>query len=109
MIFITLIPLHRNDGSPVPEGEREQILTRLAEQFGSATIEGQVIGYRYEPAGRGHYREENLKVTIACEWKRYAEAELAVREIGRQLGQDEMYFEVRHVDGIRFLPIRPVG
>jgi hypothetical protein len=48
-------------------------------------------------------------VTIACEWKRYAEAERAVREIGIQLGQDEMYFEVRHVDGIRFLPTRPAG
>ena len=106
MIFTTLIPLHRNDGSAVPESEREEILTRLAEQFGSATIEGKVIGYRYEPTGRGHYREENLKVTIACEWRRYAEAERAVRDIGHQLGQDEMYFEVRHVDGIRFLPTK---
>lgn len=103
MIFTTLVPLHRNDGSAVSELEREQILTRLAEQFGSATIEGKVVGYRYEPGGRGHYREENLKVTIACEWRRYAEAEKAVRDIGTQLGQDEMYFEVRHVDGIRFL------
>ena len=54
MIFTTLIPLHRNDGSAVPESEREEILTRLAEQLGSATIEGKVIGYRYEPTGRGH-------------------------------------------------------
>ncbi len=108
MIFTTLVPLHRNDGSAVPESEREAILTRLAEQFGSATIEGKVIGYRYEPTGRGHYREVNLKVTIACEWRRYAEAEKAVRDIGHQLGQDEMYFEVRHVDGIRFLATKTV-
>lgn len=106
MIFNTLIPLYRNDGSAVSDEEREAILIRLAEQFGSATIEGTAIGYRYEPGGRGHYREENLKVTIACEWRRYAEAEMAVRRIGEQLGQDEMYFEVRHVDGIRFLPTK---
>jgi hypothetical protein len=34
-----------------------------------------------------------------------AEAEEAVRRIGRQLGQKAMYFEVRYYDGIRFLRI----
>jgi hypothetical protein len=44
-----------------------------------------------------------VKVTVACDRARLHEAEEAVCEIGRRLGQKAMYFEVRYADGVTFL------
>jgi len=104
VIFSTLIPTHRNDGSKVAESETQEILAGLWTRFGGLTIDGIVTGHWIDPADGRHYRDESLKVTIACEPEQIGEAEKAVIEIGRRLGQLEMYFEVRDTD-VRFLKV----
>lgn len=103
MIFITLIPTRRNDGSPVGKAEQDAILRSLWERFGGATIEGIVKGHWIDDGQ--HYEDECLKVLVETEASRLPEAEEAVLEIGRQLGQLSMYFEVKYFDGVRFLRV----
>jgi len=103
MIFITLIPTRRNDGSPVGKAERDAILRDLWTRFGGATIEGVVEGHWIDASDGRHYQDECLKVLVACDAERLAEAEKTVREIGRRLDQVAMYFEVKYFDGVRFL------
>lgn len=103
MVFTTLIPTHRNDGSAVSDAEMRDILGGLWRQFGGATIEGIVEGHWID-AGK-HYQDRSLKVSVACEANQLQEAEAAVLAIGRRLGQLAMYFEVRYFDGVRFLKV----
>ncbi len=105
MNFITLIPTRRNDGSEVPESERQDILSGLWRRFGGVTIEGIVQGHWIDSQDDRHYQDESLKVTVACDADRYDEARKAVLEIGRRLDQRAMYFEVRYFDGVRFLTV----
>jgi hypothetical protein len=99
--FITLVPTRRNDGSEVPRGEQDAILQALRERFGGLTIEGIVEGHWIDPADGRLYVDQSLKIVVAFEAERLTEARQAVRDIGKQLGQIAMYFEVR--DGIEFL------
>lgn len=101
--FVTLIPLARNDGSPVEEAEQEEILNKLSRTFGRLTVEGTVTGiWRDEKAGKA-YRDQSLKVAIGCPWNRASEFEALMREIGKQLGQKGMFIEVRSGTGIQTL------
>jgi hypothetical protein len=75
----------------------------LATQFGGATNEGRTLGHWIDPADSQHYRDEGLMISVVCDNGRLSEAEGAVRQIGAQLGQKAMYFEVRDFDGVRFL------
>lgn len=52
------------------------------------------------------YQDECLKVTVACTSDRLAAAEQMVRDIGRQLGQLAMYFEIDESAEIRILDTR---
>lgn len=103
MVFITLIPTRRNDGSPVGHDEQQEILRGLWTRFGGLTIEGSVAGHWIDDRDGRHYQDECLRVSVACEPDRLAEAEAEVRAIGERLGQQAMYFEVRYFDGVRFL------
>jgi hypothetical protein len=105
MTFTTIIPRQRNDGSAVSRKELNAILRQLRERFGGVTIDGEVEGHWVDPSDGKHYRERSLKITVACDRERLHEAEDVVREIGRQLGQKAMYFEVRYYDGVRILRI----
>lgn len=93
--FITLIPTRRNDGSVVSRTERDAILQGLWERFGGVTREGLVEGHWIDPGDGEHYRDRCWKVVVAFSAERLEEAKNAVLEIGRQLGQKSMYFEVR--------------
>src|SRR5690606_34592258 len=88
----TMLPLRRNDGSEVGTDEMEGIIDRLTRAFGGITLEGPVRG-RWIGKERA-YDEQNLKAVIAMEDGQVPMAEAIVREIGRQLGQEVMYFEV---------------
>ncbi|HQU44454.1 MAG TPA: hypothetical protein PK867_16660 [Pirellulales bacterium] len=103
MKFTTIIPTYRNDESPVVDAELDEILLALATQFGGATNEGRTIGHWIDPVDGRHYRDEGLLISVVCENERLAEAQAAVLEIGKRLGQKAMYFEVRDFDGVRFL------
>jgi hypothetical protein len=103
MIFTTLIPTRFNDGSSVPPATLEDVKRGLWVKFGGVTIEGLVQGHWIDTADGRHYQDESIKVTVACDAERLAEAEAEVRDIGRRLKQIAMYFEVRYFDGVRFL------
>lgn len=105
MVFITMIPTRRNDGTPVGETELAEIVRSIWERFSGASVEAGITGHWIDPTDGKHYQDENLKVTVACDDDRLPDAESIVREIGRRLDQKSMFFEVRYFDGIRFLEV----
>lgn len=105
MNFVTLVPMARNDGSEISAAELNAILAGLWQSFGGCTIEGDVVGHWVDTRDGKHYVDRSMRVSIACDNSRLADAERAVLEIGRQLGQEAMYFEVRYFDGVRFLTV----
>jgi hypothetical protein len=105
MTFTTIIPKYRNDKKKVARTELDEILDTLVDQFGGITGEGETVGEWIDPENGLRYKDKGVKVTVACDSERLAEAEEAVRQIGRRLGQKVMYLEVRYYDGVRFLRI----
>lgn len=103
MKFTTLIPTTRNDGSEVSEGEIQQILGMFWQRFEGATVEGKTEGFWVD--GDQLYKDICLKVSVSCDSNRLAEAETLIKEIGKQLGQLAMFFEVQYFDGVRILKI----
>lgn len=103
MKWITLIPVRRNDGTPVTKAEQRQIIWDLFQSFGGATVDGPVSGHWIDDKDGRHYQDDCVRVTIVCDNDRIRDAEDAVLAIGRQLGQEAMYFEVQYFDGVRFL------
>ncbi len=101
MKFTTLIPTTRNDGSPVTTSELKTILDCFWAAFGACTVEGKTDGYWVD--GGTPFQDECLKVVVSCENDRLAEAESLVRDVGKQLGQLAMYFEVQYFDGVRII------
>ena len=104
MVFTTMIPTVRNDGSRISRTERDDILRGLWQAFGGCTVEN-CIGHWISPDTGRHFEERNLKVTVACDADRIDEARQAVLAIGRRLDQEAMYFEVHGFDGVRFLKV----
>lgn len=105
MKFITLVPTERNDGSAVSENEMRGILHEFPKRFGGATIEGPLEGHWISDGGV-HYRDSVMRVTVICEIGLLEQARQLVTEIGRQLDQKVMYFEVIKDDGVEFLKIQ---
>lgn len=99
---ITLVPTHRNDGSPVSESEWNGIIQRFWIKFGGVTVAGQTEGHWVDPESGTLYRDVCWQVFIIIEDNLLSEAEEFVAGLGRQLGQLAMYFEVQRPD-IRFL------
>jgi hypothetical protein len=106
LVFITLIPITRNDGTPVPEAEQEEILESLVEKFGSLTIEGTIRGIWQDPETGNVHREKSLKVKIGCDLKKAAIVPEVIREIGIRLGQKEMYLEMSGGAGLESVRCR---
>ena len=100
MKFTTLLPLADNQGQPLTT-QVDVIVQSLAIQFGGCSVEGLIDG-RWMDAGV-EYRDQSLRVTVVCDNARLDEARQRVIEIGRELGQLAMYFEVRDYDGVQFL------
>lgn len=101
MKFVTRLPLADNSGERFPESMIQGIIQSLAIRFGGASVEGPHHGI-WLHAGQ-MYDDESMKVEIVTQDDRVSEAREAVREIGRQLGQIQMYFEVIANDGVEFL------
>jgi len=68
------------------------------------TNEGFVTGHWIDDSG-AEFRDVCVKVSIDCDRSRLQEAIKAVRRLGRQLGQQAMYFEVAGYDGVQILRI----
>ena len=104
MIFTTRIPTHFNDGSPVAQSLMNSILVDIHTTFGGYTLEGPAQGAWVDDDGNV-YQETSFRLEVACQRGRYLECRDKVIEIGRQLKQKAMYFEVRYVDGVEIISI----
>lgn len=104
MKFITRIPTHLNDGTPVDGVTMERIRLMFFIGFGGYTT-GSVSegGWR---SGEGvNFVEPAITVSCVGERAQYAEARALVIEIGRMLDQQTMYFEVQYFDGVEIIPV----
>jgi hypothetical protein len=105
MKFTTLIPTRFNDGKPVPKRQQRAIIDRLVRRFGGCTEEGLAKGQWIDPAKGVLYRDECERVSVVCDRIQLDEARATIIEIGAELGQRAMYFEVRDYDGVQILEV----
>lgn len=94
MIVITRIPTHRNDRSRVSRRERREILNQVRDTFGGYSLEGPFRGAWIADDGRV-YEETSYRLEVMIEVDRLDDARELFQQIGRQLGQKAIYFEVR--------------
>lgn len=106
MKFTTLIPTYRNNGEHVEKAELETIFKSFQAAFGGCSIDGPVRGHWVDETNGTQYADECFRVEVVCDNSRLSEAEAAVVNIGRQLDQETIYFEVRDFDGVRFLRVK---
>jgi hypothetical protein len=99
MLVITRLPTHRNDGSKISQRERRGILTLVRDTFGGYTLEGPFQGAWV--ADDGHtYEETSYRLEVLVPAERLSEARELFIRIGKQLGQQAIYFEVREAGEI---------
>lgn len=103
MKFTTLIPMQFNDGREVPDEHLQRIIDGLAVQFGGCSDEGITKGQWIDPADSALYRDQCKRVSVVCDNSLLDDAREAVIQIGKELGQRAMYFEVRDYDGVQIL------
>lgn len=94
MIVITRIPTHRNTGVKVSRRELRAIINRIIDAFGGYTLEGPFQGAWIADDGT-RYEETSYRLEIVTNPERLEEARQLFIEIGKQLGQLAVYFEVR--------------
>jgi hypothetical protein len=94
MIAVTRIPTHRNDGSKVSTAERQRILKRVREKFRGYSLEGPFPGAWVAASGEV-FEEASYKLEVVISRKEVGKARAHFMEIGRQLGQRAIYFELR--------------
>src|SRR5438874_8014329 len=105
MKFTTLIPMRFNDGQNVSAEQMDRCIDGLVKQFNGCSDEGVTKGQWLDPNDSLLYRDESRRVTVVCENARLREAQEAVIQIGEDLNQKMMYFEVRDYDGVQFLEV----
>jgi hypothetical protein len=105
MKFTTLIPTRFNDGKRVPKKQQRSIIDRFVARFGGCTNEGLAQGHWIDRADGTLYRDELERVSVTCDRVMLDDARATVIEIGVELGQRAMYFEVRDYDGVQILEI----
>lgn len=98
------IPLTYNDGTPVGQDCRDEILDQFFAEFGGYTVEGTETGaYRRMDTGKKQV-EQMLRISIAVSGPtEVSRLERIVAEIGHQLGQECMYFEVSSGSTVKLL------
>jgi hypothetical protein len=89
------LPLSYNDGQPVAEERRNELLDLVYAEFGGWTIAGEERGaYRREDTGEKQV-ERLIKVSVAVPGiEGVNRLRDLVARIGGELGQERMYFEV---------------
>jgi hypothetical protein len=94
MLVITRIPTHRNDGSKVSRLELRRILNRVCDAFGGYSLEGPFQGAWVADDGK-RYEETSYRLEVVVEPVDIKPAREMFVNIGSQLGQRAIYFEVR--------------
>lgn len=107
---IFLLPLAYNDGEPVAPARQDDLLDKIFVEFGGYSIEGRVKGaYRRQDTGEKQV-EEFLKVKVAVDGAQAVERlKQLVMEIGGELEQESMYFEVSSGSSVELLPSQKKG
>jgi len=104
VIFITRIPTHYNDGTPVPPAVWRAITAEVNVLFSGWTLEEAAEGAWTDEDGKV-YSERSRRLEVACQRGDYPAARELVLTIGRRLGQKAMYFEVRYFDGVEIITV----
>jgi hypothetical protein len=99
MLVVSRIPTHRNDGSRVSKRERRTILSVVRDTFGGYSLEGPFEGAWVADDGRV-YEETSYRLEVLVPAERVSEARELFTQIGEQLGQRAIYFEVREAGEI---------
>ena len=94
MLVITRLPTHRNDGSKLGRRELRAILTRVRDAFRGYSLEGPFQGAWVADDG-GVFAETSYRLEVVVPADRLGDARELFIDIGRQLGQRAIYFEVR--------------
>jgi hypothetical protein len=105
MKFTTLIPLRFNDGREVPPEKINGFIDELTLQFSGCSDEGITKGQWIDPKDARLYRDQSRRITVVCDNALLLKAQQAVIEIGQELHQRAMYFEVRDYDGVHLLDV----
>lgn len=58
-----------------------------------------------DPDDQKVHRDTCWRVCVVCDNELYNDAKQAIVELGKELGQRSMYFEVRDFDGVRMLRV----
>jgi len=101
MKITTLIPTSLNDGTPVPASRIVGISTEFANEFGGCTTSPGHSGMWVESGTV--YSDNLIKMDIVCDREDLERIREMVIEIGHELQQLAMYFEVRDYDGVQIL------
>ena len=94
MLVITRVPTHRNDGAKISATARRDILRQVRDAFGGYTLEGPFQGAWVADDGQV-YEETSYRLEVIIAPRQLQAARELVIDIGKQLGQRAMYFEVR--------------
>ena len=94
MIATTRIPTHRNDGSKVSRRELRAILERVEDAFGGYSLDSPSDGVWVASDGEV-FREKSQVLEVVVSKEEVAEARELFIDIGKQLGQRAIFFEVR--------------
>ena len=94
--FMTYLPLADNDGNAFPQSVIDGIIEDLYTTFGGCTVGSNGTGYWKD--GETLYVDENVSVSVAIDENNVELAKSKVREYGKLLGQEAMYFELIHSD-----------
>jgi hypothetical protein len=94
-----------NDGASVREETLGSFVQRLSLEFGGCTVEGVMRGLWVDRSDGQQYDDESIAVMVVCVREQLDDAKAAVIDIGRQLKQRAMYFEVRYYDGVQILEV----
>jgi hypothetical protein len=104
MLIITLIPTNYNDGQRIPIQVFRRFEDKLIEIAGAFSIDGITAGGWMD--NNELYRDRSRKYMIAvANNKKLKEIRQAVIEIGRELGQKAMYFEIKRDAEIEIITI----
>ncbi len=102
--WITRIPTHANDGSPIPQDKLTKIVRRVADEFGGASLDGPGRGIWIGSDGKV-FDETSYTLSVACEASEIARAREMVNWIGCELDQQSMYFEIQNCP-VEVIPVK---
>ena len=100
----TYIPERLNDGTPIPDDQLLELFWRVADFGGGANIDRGVTGlYRMRSGQRQD--EPVARLTVVMEESDVPAARAVVHEIGRELGQEQMFFRAVPAEGTEIFDV----